>query len=81
VKTALRDRLAAGLREPGTKSLADLANIEKELAQVQGDIEAWSRYCGSASITSAMVVPGESGHGKESRRVTPLQLCELLLNL
>jgi hypothetical protein len=40
VKTALRDRLAAMLREPGTKSPADLATIEKELAQVQGDIEA-----------------------------------------
>src|SRR5215467_8344397 len=40
VKSALRDRLAAMLREPGTKSPADLATIEKELAQVQGDIEA-----------------------------------------
>jgi hypothetical protein len=39
VKTALRDRLAAMLRDPGTKSAADLAMIEKELAQVQGDIE------------------------------------------
>jgi len=40
VKSALRDRLAAMLREPGTKNPADLATIEKELAQVQGDIEA-----------------------------------------
>jgi Domain of unknown function (DUF4349) len=40
VKTALRDRLTAMLRDPGTKSAADLAAIEKELAQVQGDIEA-----------------------------------------
>jgi hypothetical protein len=40
VKTTLRDRLAAILREPGTKSTADLIVIEKELAQVQGDIEA-----------------------------------------
>lgn len=40
VKSALRDRLAAMLREPGTKSAGDLATIEKELAQVQGDIEA-----------------------------------------
>jgi hypothetical protein len=40
VKTALRDRLAAMLREPATKTPADLATIEKELAQVQGDIEA-----------------------------------------
>jgi len=39
VKSALRDRLAAMLREPGSKSAADLATIEKELAQVQGDIE------------------------------------------
>lgn len=39
VKSALRDRLAAMLREPGTRSAADLATIEKELAQVQGDIE------------------------------------------
>jgi Domain of unknown function (DUF4349) len=40
VKAALRDRLTAMLRDPGTKSAADLATIEKELAQVQGDIEA-----------------------------------------
>lgn len=40
VKTALRDRLNAMLREPGTKSVADLVAIEKELAQVQADIEA-----------------------------------------
>ena len=40
VKTALRDRLAAMLKESGTKSAADLAAIEKELAQAQGDIEA-----------------------------------------
>jgi hypothetical protein len=39
VKTALRDRLAAMLRDPVSKSAADLAVIEKELAQVQGDIE------------------------------------------
>jgi hypothetical protein len=40
VKAALRDRLVAMLRDPGTKSAADLAVIEKELAQTQGDIEA-----------------------------------------
>jgi hypothetical protein len=40
VKTALRDRLTAMLNDPGTKSAADLAAIEKELAQAQGDIEA-----------------------------------------
>jgi uncharacterized protein DUF4349 len=40
VKTTLRDRLAAMLKDPGAKSAADLAAIEKELAQVQGDIEA-----------------------------------------
>jgi hypothetical protein len=39
VKTALRDRLSAMLREPGPKSPADLTTIEKELAEVQGDIE------------------------------------------
>jgi len=39
VKTALRDRLNAMLNDPGTKSAADLAAIEKELAQAQGDIE------------------------------------------
>ena len=39
VKTALRDRLTAMLRDPGTKNAADLAAIEKELAQAQGDIE------------------------------------------
>jgi hypothetical protein len=40
VKRALRDRLTAMLSDPGTKSAADLAAIEKELAQAQGDIEA-----------------------------------------
>ncbi len=40
VKTTLRDRLTSMLREPGKKSAADLAAIEKELAQVQADIEA-----------------------------------------
>jgi Domain of unknown function (DUF4349) len=40
VKTALRDRLTAMLKDPATKSAADLAAIEKELAQAQGDIEA-----------------------------------------
>jgi len=40
VKTALRDRLTAMLKDPGSKSVADLAAIEKELAQAQGDIEA-----------------------------------------
>jgi hypothetical protein len=40
VKTALRDRLSAMLRDPAAKSAADLAAIEKELAQAQGDIEA-----------------------------------------
>jgi len=40
VKLALRDRLSAMLKDPGAKSAADLAVIEKELAQVQGDIES-----------------------------------------
>jgi len=40
VKTALRDRLEAMLKDPATKSTADLLAIEKELAQVQGDIES-----------------------------------------
>ena len=40
VKTALRDRLTAMLNDPGTKSVADLIAIEKELVQAQGDIEA-----------------------------------------
>src|SRR5262245_14254184 len=40
VKTTLRDRLSAMLRDPASKSAADLAAIEKELAQAQGDIEA-----------------------------------------
>jgi hypothetical protein len=38
-KTALRDRLTAMLRDPIAKTLADLITVEKELAQVQGDIE------------------------------------------
>jgi hypothetical protein len=40
LKSVLRDRLIAMLQEPGTKSPADLITIEKELAQVQGDIES-----------------------------------------
>jgi hypothetical protein len=40
VKTALRDRLLAMLKDPNTKNPADLLAIEKELAQVQGDIES-----------------------------------------
>ncbi len=40
VKTALRDRLTAMLKDPGTKSAADLVAIAKELAQTQGDIES-----------------------------------------
>jgi hypothetical protein len=40
VKSTLRDRLTAMLRDPGAKSTADLAALEKELAQVQGDIES-----------------------------------------
>jgi hypothetical protein len=39
-KTALRDRLEAMLKDPAVKTTADLLAIEKELAQVQGDIEA-----------------------------------------
>jgi hypothetical protein len=40
IKTALRDRLTAMLRDPGEKSAADLVSIEKEIAEVQGDIES-----------------------------------------
>jgi hypothetical protein len=40
VKTALRDRLNAMLKDPNTKTTADLLAIEKELTQVQGEIEA-----------------------------------------
>lgn len=40
VKVALRDRLNAMLRDPGPKSAADLAAIEKEIAQAQADIES-----------------------------------------
>jgi hypothetical protein len=40
VKSALRDRLTDMLRDTGTNSVADLATIAKELAEVQGDIEA-----------------------------------------
>jgi hypothetical protein len=36
----LRDRLSVMLQEPGPKSPAELATIEKELAEVQGDIES-----------------------------------------
>lgn len=40
LKMVLRDRLEAMLKDPGTKSAADLLAIEKELTQVQGDIES-----------------------------------------
>ena len=40
VKSALRDQLMAMLRDPSAKSTADLVTIEKELAQVQEDIES-----------------------------------------
>jgi hypothetical protein len=40
VKSALRDRLAAMLKDAAAKTPADLLAIEKELSQVQGDIEA-----------------------------------------
>ncbi len=39
-KTALRDRLEAMLKDPATKTTADLLAIEKELSQIQGDIES-----------------------------------------
>jgi hypothetical protein len=39
-KTALRERLEAMLKDPATKSTADLLAIEKELALIQGDIES-----------------------------------------
>jgi hypothetical protein len=39
-KIALRDRLTAMLRDQSVKTAADLITIEKELAQVQTDIEA-----------------------------------------
>jgi hypothetical protein len=38
-KIALRDRLNAMLKDPNTKATADLLAIEKELSQVQGEIE------------------------------------------
>jgi hypothetical protein len=39
-KSALRDRLEAMLKDPATKTTADLIAIEKELAEIQGDIES-----------------------------------------
>jgi hypothetical protein len=39
-KSALRDRLTAMVRQPGQASIADLAAIERQIAEVQGDIEA-----------------------------------------
>jgi hypothetical protein len=39
-KTALRDRLEAMLKDPATKTTADLLAVEKELAQIQGEIES-----------------------------------------
>ena len=40
VKIALRDRLAAMLKDRKSETLADLLAVERELAQIQGDIEA-----------------------------------------
>ena len=40
VKILLRDRLTAMLREPGQKSPADMAEIERKIAEVQGEIES-----------------------------------------
>ena len=40
VKIALRDRLALMLKDRRGETLADLLAVERELAQVQGDIEA-----------------------------------------
>lgn len=40
VKTLLRDRLTAMLRDPGQKSPADIAAIERQVAEVQGEIES-----------------------------------------
>jgi hypothetical protein len=40
IKRALRDRLQAMLKDPGKANVADLVAIEKELAQVQGEIES-----------------------------------------
>jgi hypothetical protein len=40
VKTLLRERLTAMLREPGQKSAADIAAIERQSAEVQGEIES-----------------------------------------
>ena len=41
-KTALRDRLMTMLKDPAARSTTDLLAVERELAQVQGDIEAAS---------------------------------------
>ena len=43
VKILLRDRLTAMLREPGQKSPADMAEIERKIAEVQGEIEIRDR--------------------------------------
>jgi Domain of unknown function (DUF4349) len=40
IKALLRDRLTAMLREPGQKSAADIAAIERQIAEVQGEIES-----------------------------------------
>jgi len=40
MKTVLRDRLTAMLRDQTAKTAADLITIEKELAQIQSDIES-----------------------------------------
>ncbi|MEA1651714.1 DUF4349 domain-containing protein [Nitrospirillum sp. BR 11164] len=39
-KAALRDRLTTLLRETPSKNVGDLLNLEREIAQIQGDIES-----------------------------------------
>ena len=54
-KTALRERLTAMLRDQTVKSAGDLITIEKELAQVQTDIEAVTAQRDSLRTRTDMV--------------------------
>jgi hypothetical protein len=39
-KTALRDRLTALLKEPGQRPIGELAALEKQISDIQGEIES-----------------------------------------
>ncbi len=65
-KIALRDRLKGMLTDPGTTNAADLAAVEKELAQVQGDIETTIAQQKHLRTLTETVLVDISYQGKEA---------------